>query len=319
MAFNYVLLSKSLTNPQDKIIGLYKNRIDAIIKINAEISSLYKSKDKKAADSHLTDDDYYFKGKSRYYLVYQNNYDDLVTEPIQWGELAIKDQNGQDYIDNLKRKKEAKIQKQTIQEEKREKKIKEFISKHRFPISYYDDKWCWCAIDLDAYREILEDDNDEILNAGAYAEYAYTILRDDQIDVFDALSNFPGKMGILLGKTKSFTKQYDLKGKKQEYVRPFDSGNCLYAFTYAGISKLKADAEFKELSKLYEWCGDKLHNYIMPDQDTPNSMTRIYDALPDILIEKNDDKKISIFDAINSHKGSNSYRDMFLNYFEGQK
>lgn len=319
MSFNYVLLTKDYTSRKFNLVDLYSARINAVIHVNAAINSLFDDYKTETANSKLMDEDHWFGGKTSYYLAHKNNNEKLVIEPIKWGELAIKGQNGQDYIDNLKRKKEAEIQKQTIQEEKREKKIKEFISKHRLPISYYDNKWCWCAIDLDAYREILENDNDEILNAGEYAEYAYTIFRDDQIDVFDALSNFPGKIGILLGKTKSFTEQYGLKGKKQEYVRPFNSDNCLYAFTDSGISKLKADAEFKGLSKLYEWCGDKLSNYIMPGQDTPNSMTRIYDALPSILIEKNDDKKISIFDAINSYKGSNSYRDMFLNYFEGAK
>lgn len=319
MAFNYVLLSKSLTKPQDKIIGLYKNRIDAIIKINAEISSLYKSKDKKAADSHLTGDDYYFKGKSRYYLVYQNNYDDLVTEPIQWGELTIQNRNGQAYIDILNNQIKQKVEKEVKTEQENEDAVKSLLLTHKLPMSFSDDPYCWCVLDLEKYRDILQSDSDEIEDAGEYADQAWTLLRGNQLNALDCVTKMQGKLAIIVGKTRYVKDKFGDIGKpKQQYAYPFDD-NYIYAFSMDGISKLEDDCNSKfgaSTNDLANWCFSALESNQLPKQDTrKRAFAMLHDAMLPIHIVREENRKVLLLDAILKLKLIKS-KDIFLDYFE---
>lgn len=319
MAFNYVLFSKSLASTKDKVIGLYKTRIDAIIKINAEISSLYKSKDKKAADSHLTGDDYYFKGKSRYYLVYQNNYDDLVTEPIQWGELTIQDKNGQEYLDLLNKHIRQEIKKQAKTEKKENNAVRSLLLTHKLPQPYCDDPYCWCIIDLEKYRDILQSDLDEIEDTGEYADQAWTILRGNQLKALDAVNKLQGEFAMLVGETRYVEDKFGDIGKPhQKYVYPFD--DCyIYALTDGGIGKLLDDCDDQfgmSANSLANWSFSIAESNKLPMQKlTKRSFAMVHNAMFPIRITTEKGEKVQLFDAILKTEPVKD-QNMFLDYFE---
>lgn len=319
MAFNYVLFSKSLASTKDKVVGLYKTRIDAIIKINTEIRSLYKDKGTKTADSCLTGDDYYFDGKSRYYLVYQNNYDDLVTEPITWDELVIENENGQEYLDKLKNTIAQEVKEKNETEQKNDDAVRSLLLTHKLPMSFSSNPFCWCVIDLEKYKEVLQSDSDEIEDAGEYADQAWTILRGNQLYAYGCVDKMQGKLAILVGQTRYVEDKFGSIGKpKQKYVYPFND-NYIYALTVEGIGKLLDDCDNKfgdNTNDLANWCFDAEETGKLPEQNT-NQIATVYvrDAMFPMQITQEDHKNIPLLDAI-SKLTSVKQQNMFLDYFK---
>ena len=101
--------------------------------------------------------------------------------------------------------------------------VKNTLERHPLPVSFYDSKYSWCIIDLDKYLADVRQDVEELEEAGDYAFYADTILKDDQFDALDSAKFLQGNLVLLVGSNRFVTDNFnDLrKGAGTTIVHPF--------------------------------------------------------------------------------------------------
>lgn len=238
MAFNYVLISGRAYEKRYDIVGLYVTKQDLVKAVNAELTKLFESKGKEQADSYLLTDNVYFDGNTRFSIVYQDN-NATKFDPLAWDECTIQGMNGLDYIKTTKANRDKKIAEKEKGINDQNAQARNALEDHKLPKSYYDDIYCWCVINLEEYRNVLQEDADEIENAGDYAFYADTELREDQLDALDSINELQGDLAILVGKTKFIDHKHSfgVLGKEgQSAVYPFTDDNIVYAVTDKGMT-----------------------------------------------------------------------------------
>lgn len=302
MTFNYVLISKKVNSDDCLIIGLFSSKLDAIKKADQEIAEMYKKDGKINADFYILYVHRYFDEDSHFALVSKDKNNKLNYDPIPWSRLKIQGTNANLYIDELNYVKEMKLAKKAKVEKENKKLVQSALndSHNLLPKARYDDKYCWCLVDLQQYKAWLEDDVEELDSAGDYAEYAETAFRDNQFDAMDSLLKLQGEYAILLGKTRFYTNSNAvLKRDKLERVYPFNSENTLYALTDKGIEQLKNDLCKLDimLEPLVHWCAS-LKGKLPKQTDDKESVAEINQALPNFRIVKEADKPQTVIEAI---------------------
>lgn len=321
MAFNYVLISGRPYEKRYDIVGLYVTKQDLVKAVNAELTKLFESKGKEQADSYLLADNVYFDGNTRFSIVHQDN-DAAKFDPLAWDECTIQGMNGLDYIKTTKANRDKEIAEKEKGINDQNAQARNALKAHKLPKSYYDDTYCWCVISLEEYRNVLQEDADEIENAGDYAFYADTLTREDQLDALDSVNELQGELAILVGKTKFIDHKHSfgVLGKEgQSAVYPFTDDNIVYPVTDKGIEALLNECEALGLKYLAEWCKEVQNNGKLPKQDADSAeKAMVKEAMFSMRMikDKDNDFKLSIWKAIHDLRNFQINKDMFLNYFK---
>lgn len=320
-SFKYVLVKQDYPSDEVKIIGLYPTNESAVNQANSMIDSWFEEKGQNYAESTLLREDQYFKNTSSFSVFFSSQSDQLIAEPLKWNMLTIKGQNGQAFIDNLKSDRAKEQQKKADLKKSNNALAKSTLQKLPLPQVDCNSPYCWCVIDLSKYLLDLQQDVEELEEAGdEYSFYTQTILRDDQFDALDQVSKMQGELAVLIGKTRFLTDKFNEfgKGAGQKADYPFYQGNQLYAITDKGITELAKESKKLNITDLADWCGNLEKGKLPKQLANHEASATLYNAVPILPVlkdMKHPDKPLPLFNSLQNINRMNCDVEIFLDYF----
>lgn len=250
----YVLTFKKFNNERDTHPQLPILAIDSNLKHLYQVAADYlqkQAKDYPSLGAFLYTYNNWHEG-TNLILVHQDG-EQIKAENVIWSKLLFNGVAASKIIKDEKQKTLSAEQKSKQAEIDLKVQLKRNIAKLSLPTVKASDKLAYAFINLNHYKQVLDDDLDEIDYYHGDDFMADTYLRNDQIEADNDLMLWDEPYALLVGENTAIKDRFGELGKQGATIYHFfNENNCIVSLTEIGLKK--AAEQYKGVDpKFDEW------------------------------------------------------------------